>query len=71
LRGTTGNLRVWNDDCSNSVTGPVEDFCMVIAQRRNLADTHLFIEGPIAEEWMGIAQVFAGPPGPGRAPIGA
>lgn len=71
LRGTTGTLRVWNDDCSNSVTGPVEDFCMVIAQRRNLADTHLFIEGPIAEEWMGIAQVFAGPPGPGRAPAGA
>lgn len=69
LRGTTGNLRVWNDECANSVTGPVEDFCMVITQRRNLADTHLFIEGPIATEWMSIAQVFAGPPGPGRAPL--
>jgi len=25
-------------------------------------------EGPLAEEWMDIAQAFAGPPGPGRAP---
>jgi uncharacterized protein (TIGR03084 family) len=68
LRGTTGNLRVWNDDCANSVTGPVEEFCMVIVQRRNLDDTHLVCEGPIADEWMRIAQVFAGPPGTGRGP---
>jgi uncharacterized protein (TIGR03084 family) len=66
LRGVTGNLRVWNDGCNNSVTGPVEEFCLVIAQRRNVGDTHLVAEGPIAAEWMDIAQVFAGPPGPGR-----
>jgi uncharacterized protein (TIGR03084 family) len=69
LRGVSGNLRVWNDECTDSVTGPVEDFCMVIAQRRNLADTHLVCEGPLAREWMTIAQVFAGPPGAGRAPL--
>jgi uncharacterized protein (TIGR03084 family) len=71
LRGTTGNLRVWNDDCDDSVTGPVEEFCMVVTQRRHIDDTHLVCEGRIAEEWMRIAQVFAGPPGPGRAPAGS
>lgn len=68
LRGPTGTVRVWNDESSNSVTGPLEDFCLVVTQRRHLDDTHLVLEGPIAEEWMRIAQVFAGPPGPGRPP---
>ncbi len=68
LRGPTGTVRVWNDESSNSVTGPLEDFCLVVTQRRHLDDTHLVIEGPIADEWMQIAQAFAGPPGPGRSP---
>ena len=68
LRGPTGTVRVWNDESSNSVTGPLEDFCLVVTQRRHLDDTHLVIEGPVAREWMEIAQAFAGPPGPGRAP---
>ena len=37
-----------------------------MTQRRNLADTELTVTGPAATEWMGIAQAFAGPPGPGR-----
>jgi uncharacterized protein (TIGR03084 family) len=69
LRGVTGNLQVWNDECADSVTGPVEEFCMVVALRRHLADTHLVCEGPIAAQWMDIAQVFAGPPGAGRRPL--
>jgi uncharacterized protein (TIGR03084 family) len=68
LRGPTGTVRVWNDESSNSVTGPLEDFCLVVTQRRHLDDTHLVMEGPIADEWMSIAQAFAGPPGPGRTP---
>ncbi len=68
LRGPTGTVRVWNDESSNSVTGPLEDFCLVVTQRRHSDDTHLVIEGPIADEWMQIAQAFAGPPGPGRSP---
>ena len=68
LRGPTGTVRVWNDESSNSVTGPLEDFCLVVTQRRHLDDTHLVLEGPIAEEWMQIAQAFAGSPGPGRRP---
>ena len=68
LRGPTGTVRVWNDESENSVTGPLEDFCLVVTQRRHLDDTHLVLEGPIANEWMSIAQAFAGPPGPGRPP---
>jgi uncharacterized protein (TIGR03084 family) len=53
------------------VRGPALDFALVVTQRRNLADTDLVVEGPVAGEWMGIAQAFAGPPGEGRAPAGA
>jgi uncharacterized protein (TIGR03084 family) len=55
----------------NRVTGPALDFALVVTQRRHLDDTALVIEGPVATQWMGIAQAFAGPPGPGRAPMSA
>lgn len=66
LRGPSGTTRIWNDEENSSITGPVEDFCLVVVQRRNVADTHLVMEGGLARHWMEIAQVFAGPPGPGR-----
>lgn len=66
LRGPSGSQRVWNDECDASITGPVEEFCFVVAQRRRVEDTHLVLEGGLARQWMGIAQIFAGPPGPGR-----
>lgn len=52
----------------NVVAGPATDFCRVVTQRRHVADTSLDIRGAAAEEWMGIAQAFAGPPGRGRRP---
>ena len=70
LRGPNGVTRVWNEPMSSSITGPVEDFCLVVAQRRNYRDTALVIEGDIAGSWMEVAQVFAGPPGPGRPSAG-
>ncbi|HVR31653.1 MAG TPA: TIGR03084 family metal-binding protein [Acidimicrobiia bacterium] len=66
LVGPSGTVRTWNDDSAESVTGPVEDFCLVVAQRRHVADTALEVSGPAASAWMAHAQVFAGPPGPGR-----
>jgi uncharacterized protein (TIGR03084 family) len=48
------------------VDGPALDFCLVVTQRRHVADTDLVVEGAAAREWMAIAQAFAGPPGPGR-----
>jgi hypothetical protein len=50
------------------VTGPALDFCLAVTQRRRVDDTALCITERVAAEWMGIAQAFAGPPGPGRAP---
>ena len=52
----------------DTVTGPALDFCLAVTQRRHVDDTALRITGPVAAEWMGIAQAFAGPPGPGRPP---
>lgn len=44
------------------VTGPAEDFCLVVAQRRHHRDTRLTVQGEAAVEWMELAQVFAGAP---------
>jgi len=56
---------------SDVVTGSALDFCLVVTQRRHLSDTRLSVQGPVASQWLGIAQAFAGPPGPGRQPRGA
>jgi uncharacterized protein (TIGR03084 family) len=59
-----------DDGPASVVRGPALDFCLVVTQRRNLADTALEVEGDRAREWMSLAQAFAGPPGPGRPPMG-
>lgn len=55
-------------EAADRVTGSALDFCLAVTQRRHLADTSLLISGPVATEWMSIAQAFAGPPGAGRKP---
>lgn len=55
-------------DADNTVSGPAEDFVLLVTQRRHLADTALSVSGPVAQSWMEIAQAFAGAPTPGRAP---
>ena len=57
-----------DDTEENVVRGLASDFCRVVTQRRHIADTSLEVVGDAAREWMGIAQAFAGPPGPGRKP---
>jgi uncharacterized protein (TIGR03084 family) len=49
------------------VTGTAEDFCLLVTQRRHRADLALDAQGQAADEWLDLAQCFAGPPGPGRA----
>lgn len=68
LTGPHGDIWVWNEDAADSVVGDAVDFCLVVTQRRHPADTGLRVEGPLATEWMSIAQAFAGPPGEGRKP---
>lgn len=69
LTGPDGDTWAWGSAvAADTVTGPALDFCLVVTQRRHLADTALQVTGPVATEWMSIAQAFAGAPGPGRAP---
>ncbi|GIG85191.1 hypothetical protein Pen02_01270 [Plantactinospora endophytica] len=55
-------------DAADRISGPALDFCLLVTQRRHHTDLALVAVGPVATEWLGIAQVFAGPPGPGRQP---
>ncbi|HEY2576459.1 MAG TPA: hypothetical protein VGI74_09145 [Streptosporangiaceae bacterium] len=55
-------------EAADRVTGSALDFCLAVTQRRHLADTSLVVAGPVATQWMSIAQAFAGPPGAGREP---
>jgi uncharacterized protein (TIGR03084 family) len=56
------------DDAADVVRGPALDFCLAVTQRRHIDDLDIEAEGPVATEWLSIAQAFAGPPGSGRAP---
>lgn len=63
LTSPSGEVWTWGPaDAENRVTGPALDFCLVTTQRRHLADVDLETTGELAEEWMSIAQAFAGPP---------
>ena len=55
-------------DAADRVTGPALDFCLLVTQRRHRADLALVAVGPVADEWLDVAQAFAGPPGGGREP---
>ena len=57
-------------DAVDRVSGPAEDFCLVVTQRRNIADTALTVVGEHAERWMSNAQAFAGGPTIGPQPTG-
>jgi uncharacterized protein (TIGR03084 family) len=67
LTASDGTIWRWGDPSSTErVRGTALDFCLVVTQRRNRADTNLVAEGALADQWLGIAQAFAGPPGDGR-----
>lgn len=50
------------------IEGAAEEFCQVVTQTRNIADTKLRVHGANATTWMSIAQCFAGPPEQPPAP---
>ncbi|MGC8480183.1 MAG: TIGR03084 family metal-binding protein [Acidimicrobiales bacterium] len=56
------------EGAANLVKGDALSFCLVVTQRRHLSDTGLHVTGPVAHQWMSIAQAYAGAPGKGRAP---
>ncbi|MFD0691463.1 TIGR03084 family metal-binding protein [Actinomadura fibrosa] len=72
LTGPGGEEWTWGPaDAAQSVTGPALDFCLLVTQRRHRDDLAVAAEGADADRWLDVAQAFAGPPGPGRAPAAA
>lgn len=69
LTAPDGMTWTWGPEgAADRVTGPALDFCLLVTQRRHRDHLALTVTGPVATEWLGIAQAFAGAPGPGRAP---
>ncbi len=69
LVAPSGEVWEWGEHGNaERIEGRATDFCQVVTQTRNIADTALSVTGPIASEWMGMAQCFAGPPETPPAP---
>ena len=69
LTAPSGDTWSWEHaDEVGRVTGPAEDFCLVVTQRRHLDDTRLVASDGPARDWMLRAQAFAGDATDGPAP---
>lgn len=63
LTAPSGALWDWGEPSQTErVEGSATEFCQLVTQTRNIADTGLEVVGPNATRWMQIAQCFAGPP---------
>jgi uncharacterized protein (TIGR03084 family) len=63
LRLTAPSGAIWEyGEGKDLIEGSATQFCQVVTQCRNIADTALTVNGPVATRWMSIAQCFAGPP---------
>ena len=67
LTSPSGETWTFGESDTDTVTGSAEDFCLVVTQRRNVADTALVVEGERATDWLQVAQAFAGPATDGPA----
>ncbi|WP_329121043.1 TIGR03084 family metal-binding protein [Streptomyces sp. NBC_01465] len=69
LVGPGGELWAYGPEgAGQRVSGPALDFCLLVTQRAHRHDLALRAEGADADQWLDIAQAFAGPAGAGRAP---
>jgi uncharacterized protein (TIGR03084 family) len=63
LSAPSGAVWTWNEpDEANMIEGPAVDFCHVVTQGRNINEVNLMVTGATAQQWMAIAQCFAGAP---------
>lgn len=63
LTAPSGELWTWGpEDAADRITGPAEDFCLAVTQRRELSELALVATPGAATEWLTIAQAFAGAP---------
>jgi uncharacterized protein (TIGR03084 family) len=69
LSSPSGAVWEWHSpEERNRIEGSAVEFCQVVTQTRNIADTALRVSGELAYEWMSMAQCFAGPPEPPPLP---
>jgi uncharacterized protein (TIGR03084 family) len=69
LRLTAPSGAIWEYGAgADLITGSATEFCQVVTQCRNIADTSLAVSGDVAQQWMAVAQCFAGPPQDPPAP---
>jgi uncharacterized protein (TIGR03084 family) len=67
LTAPSGEVWSWGpDDADDTVSGPAEDFCLVVTQRRHVDDTALRT-CDLGRHWLLRAQAFAGGPSDGPA----
>jgi enediyne biosynthesis protein E11 len=55
-------------DAEQRITGPAEDFCLLVTRRRHRDDLAVTAVGADADHWLDIAQAYRGPAGDGRRP---
>ncbi|MEM6999548.1 MAG: TIGR03084 family metal-binding protein [Pseudomonadota bacterium] len=69
LTAPSGASWQWHEPSGQDfIRGSAVEFCQVVTQVRNIADTDLQVSGDSANAWMSIAQCFAGPPEEPPAP---
>ncbi len=73
LQSPSGQTWIWGDSASAAghIKGTVGDFCRVVTQRIHYTNTALKWDSEPAEDFLRVAQTFAGPPGEGRPPKGS
>ena len=68
LTAPDGSNWTWGPvKAADRISGSALDFCLLVTQRRHRDDLALDTEGSLADQWLDIAQVFAGPAGSGRS----
>lgn len=60
-----GEVWTWGPDepvATNLISGTAVDLALVFTQRRHASRTGVVASGPVAQQWLAIAQAFAGAP---------
>lgn len=62
VRGPDGAEWIWGpEDAADQITGEAIEVALIFTQRRHHSRTSVQATGPVATQWLGIAQAFAGP----------
>lgn len=69
ITGPSGEVWAYGpEDAEQRVSGPAEDFCLLVTRRRHRDDLAVTATGSLADHWLDVAQAYRGPAGPGRQP---